>query len=179
MVPGPVPSDPVPPEVPAGWLRIGRLGRTFQLEGGLRFWPAGEAEAEAIGTLDRVFVEGLGESGVLRVRPKGREWILYLDRVRRPERARHLVNADVWADPAELPLPPDAYGESLLGVPLLVDGVPWGEVVEVLRGAQDRVRVRGPRGEALLPLAAPYLQQVGDALRLDDPPAGLLPGPPD
>lgn len=162
---------------PPGHVLLGKLGRSFGLEGALRVQPRDERALQALQALDEVFVEGLGPSRVEEVRPHGREWLLRLGRVQRVERARTLGNARVWGDPDRL----DAQlGERLTqadptGLPVLVDGAPWGEVLAREGGeALAWLRVRGPSGELLLPAWAPYVRTEADAIHVEDPPAGLL-----
>ena len=168
---------------PPGYRYLGTLGRTFQLSGGLRLYPAGAQEAEALASVDAVFVEGLGESRVRELRPHGGHLIVYLVRVRTREQAQRLVNAPVYADPASLPTPPEdlPYLDTLIGASVVrvsLEGLEekWlGEVAEVLSGSgQDLLVVESPRGRVLLPWQAPYVRVDGDRVEVVDPPEGLL-----
>lgn len=169
---------------PADWHYLGKLGRAFQLTGGLRFYPAGELEADAVTRLGRVFVTGLGEARVREVRPHGGDLVVWLSRARTREQAQALANAEVYADPVDLPeAPEDAfYLDDLLGVSAVLmndsgssPAVDLGEVVDVLATAgQDLLVVAGPRGQVLLPLQAPYVEFDGVRVLVIDPPEGLL-----
>ncbi len=157
---------------PDDFLPIGRLGKTYQLRGGLRFRPLGDAEERALPDLDEVFVEGLGLTTLSEVRRHGRRLIVYLGGVHRIEHAKELVNARVFAAAAQLPevlLLPTA------GAPVRLNGVVIGEVLEVRRGPQDLVVADVAGREVLLPLGAPYLDWRESTLELTDPPEGLLP----
>lgn len=172
---------------PSDWHYLGKLGRSFQLTGGVRFYPAGELEADAVRRVDRVFVTGLGEARVREVRAHSGDLLVWLSRVRTREQARALANAGVYADPAELPeAPEDAfYLDDLIGVPVVLihdagspAEVDLGEVADVIpTPGQDLLLVAGPRGEVLLPLQAPYVEFDGERLLVIDPPEGLLDAP--
>ena len=168
-------------EAPPEFHYLGKLGRAYQLEGGVRFYPAGALEADALDTLDEVFVEGLGPSRIREVRVQGGVPVLYLARVRTREQARAVVNAGVYADPASLPEPDDAiYVDDLIGLPIALHRgedppAPLGDVSDVLSTAgHDVLVVRGPQGEHLIPLDAPYVEIAADGVLLVDPPEGLL-----
>lgn len=169
---------------PADWHYLGKLGRAFQLTGGLRFYPAGELEADAVTRVERVFVTGLGEARVREVRPHAGDLVVWLSRARTREQAQGLANAGVYADPADLPEAPDDafYLDDLFGVPVVLiddadpsEEIALGEVADVIATpGQDLLVVDGPRGRILLPLQAPYVEFDGERLLLIDPPEGLL-----
>lgn len=161
---------------PADHLRIGRLGKTFGLEGGLRFHPLGEAEAGALTSLRTLFVIGLGEVALERVRPHGGGLVIHLEGVRRVEQAKALVNADVYAARHALPAPAQhPYTDALLGSPVSLDGRPYGRVVDLLpAGPQALLVVDSGDGEVLVPSQAPYVRYDEGGVALVDPPEGLL-----
>lgn len=165
---------------PAGWRELARLGRPYQLRGALKARTAHPAADEALLQLAQrgaeVWLSGVGPIRLREARANGAELVLAFQGVYSPERARPLVNSDLWADPADLP---DATGEEdgtllLIGAPVLLDGAHYGRVVEVHPGPQDLLLVEGPQGRRWLPWGAPYLSWDGRAVMLDDPPAGLL-----
>lgn len=167
-----------PLEPPEDYVLLGQLGKTFGLEGALRFRPLGGAEQEAVLALDEVFVTGLGVAQIREVRRHGNGLVIFFEAVKRPERARRLVNAEVFAARDSLP-PPDgerAYLQALTGRPVLVDGRPIGTVLELggVDGAELLVVERPQGDELLIPLRAPYVQVVEDAVLVADPPPGLL-----
>lgn len=169
----------VPKAPPADFVKLGTLGKTFQLEGGLRFYPLGDAEADAVLKLSRLWLTGMGEVDVRRVRPAGQHLIVYLTRALDREAAQMLVNKDVYAAVDTLPEPDegDIYVDELIGLPVYLDNMPYGEVKEVREaGLQDLLVVRAATGEVMVPLQAPYVEVTDDGVYLVDVPEGLLDG---
>lgn len=165
-------------DTPQDHVLLGTLGRTFQLEGGLRFYALGDAEEAAIKELPRVFVEGFGERAVARVRPVGQQLVIYFVGVGNPQEAQRLVNAGVYAAEAALPDTPLHYLDLLLELPVTVGGEPFGEVVEVIPAGseigQDLLVVDTGEREVLIPLQADYVTLSEAGVTLTDPPEGLL-----
>lgn len=164
--------------IPDDYVLLGTLGRTFQLEGGLRFYPLGDAEEAAITELGRVFLEGFGERALARVRPVGSQLVLYFVGVSTPPQAQVLVNADVYAAKDVLPETPAYYLDLLLDLPVTVDGELFGEVVEVIPAGtaigQDVLVIAASNNEVLIPLQADYVAITEAGITLTKPPAGLL-----
>lgn len=162
---------------PPDFVQLGTLGKTFQLEGGLRFYPLGDAEADAVLSLESLWLTGVGEVGVRRVRPAGQHLIVYLSRALTREAAQMFVNKDVYAAADLLPEPAegDIYVDELIDLPVYLDGEPYGEVEEVLSaGLQDLLVIRAFSGEVMVPLQAPYVEITDDGVYLEDVPEGLL-----
>lgn len=174
--------DPTARTAPAGHVRLGRIGKPFQLEGGIRFQADADAAEAAARVVAEVFVTGLGVVRVRRARDVSGTLVLYLEGVRDRDAAQALVHAEVWADPSGLEqdlvdaLALAAEGEPLAGLVVRLDGVRVGQVhASFLGGANDLVEVRlDAGGTVLIPLAAPYVRLGDDAIDLVDPPAGLL-----
>lgn len=164
--------------VPDTHVLLGTLGRTFQLEGGLRFYPLGDAEEVSIKALKRVFIEGFGERAVARVRPVGAQFVVYLVGHDNPQSAQALVNAGVYAARDALPETPAPYLELLLELPVFVGGERFGEVLEVVPAGsdigQDLLVVGTSEREVLVPLQADYVSVTEAGVVLTDPPEGLL-----
>ena len=163
--------------LPTGHVKLGTLGKTFQLEGGLRFYPLGDAEADAVVDLSHVWLTGVGETEVRRVRSAGSNIIVYLARARDRETAQGFVNKDVYAAAEVLPRPEEGsiYVDELLGLPVYWEGEPYGAVKEVLEaGLQDLLVVRTDSAEVMVPLQAPYVEVTDDGVYLADVPEGLL-----
>lgn len=162
---------------PEDHVLIGRLGKTFQLEGGLRFYPLGDTEAKAVAQLKSIFVEGRGMTPIKRVRAVGDQIVLYLAGVITVEAAKLLVNREVYAPTDDLPEPEEGafYVELLLGLPVLVDGEPFGEVIDLIEaGGQDLLVVEADEEEILIPLQADYVTITEETVTITDPPEGLL-----
>ncbi len=164
--------------VPENYVLLGTLGKTFQLEGGLRFYALGDAEAAALQELKRVFLEGFGERAIKRVRPVGAQLIVYFVGADNPQAAQLLVNAEVYAAKDALPETPAHYLDLLLELPVIVDGKAFGEVVDVIPAGgdvgQDVLVVEAGERDVLIPLQADYVSITESGVTLTDPPEGLL-----
>ena len=164
-------------DVPENYVQLGKLGKTFQLKGGLHFYPLGDAEAEAILSLKKVFVKGVGEADVRNARAMGAKTILYLTRALSVEAARTLVNHDVYAAPDALPARDDneIYIDELIGQTVFLSGAAYGQVLEILDAdMQDVLKVETGARTIMIPLQAPYVEVTDDGIYLEDVPEGLL-----
>lgn len=162
---------------PEGYVLLGRLGKTFQLEGGLRFRAVGDAEEAALEALTSVFVAGLGERALKGLRVVSGQTVLYLAGVTSVETAKGLVNREVFAPREALPEPDEGefYLDDLIGLPVSVDGASFGVVADVFEaGAQDVLVVEHDGQEFLVPLQAPYVEVEDERVAVTDPPEGLL-----
>lgn len=159
--------------------RLGRLGRTYQLSGALRCYPDGELEAEIVRQASALLVESHGLLRLRCVRSHAGALVVAFQGIRTPERAQALVNALVYADQADAAsLARLAAAQPLRsGLPVLLDGAPFGVVDAVVPGPRPLVRVRTEAGSYLLPSEAPYVLVHADRLELVDPPPGLLDAP--
>jgi ribosomal 30S subunit maturation factor RimM len=158
---------------------LGRLGRTYQLEGALHCRVEGAEEAAALRRAERLVVDGHGTLGVRFVRAHGNGLVVAFQGFRSPERAQALVNATVRLDPSDgaaAALLATAR-PALVGLPVSLDGAPFGHVDAVLEGAQTLLRVRSGGALHLVPAAAPYVSVLADEVALRDPPPGLLDDP--
>lgn len=167
----------MPKPLPETYIQLGTLGKTYQLEGGLRFYPLGDAEADAIFDLKRVFLSELGESDLRKVKQVGKYTVVYFSRALSVEAARQLVNQAVYADADLLPEPEDdeIYVSDLLGQAVFLEGQAYGEVEEVQEASlQDLLIVRVSIGTVMVPLQAPYVEVTDDGIYLKDVPEGLL-----
>ena len=147
------------------------LGRAVGLRGELRLRLDADADAATLAELGELWIEGLGSVAVHALRRQGRRWVVRLAGVRRRERAEALVGARVFAPEAALP----ATEGPTPGAEVVLGGATIGSVTALRRGPQELVVIRVGDGEALLPLAAPYVRWDGRTLTLIDPPEGLLP----
>lgn len=164
-----------PSRPPPGARPVARLGRVHGLRGAVRVQPFTDADLAALRAADRVWIEGVGETRVLSLAPHGRSWLLRVDRLRDAGDARRRVHAEVRVVDPVAPQDETDGARDLAGLPVEVDGRPWGEVVgRAGAPANPLAVVRGPAGEAALPLAAPYVQVEDDRIVVRDPPEGLL-----
>lgn len=180
-------------------MPLGELGRTFQLEGALRWRvperlqaaeapPATGVAARAVTAAGRLFVAGLGSVRVREVRFQGAAGpLLLLEGVRDRTAAQRLVNAGVWLDPTLLPAELAAElneaatakddEEAIIGLEVRLGDAVVGTVTDADLTGRNAVVVVALRagGDCLVPLAAPYVALTDEpALVLTDPPPGLL-----
>ncbi|MDT3682677.1 MAG: hypothetical protein ROY82_09435 [Truepera sp.] len=191
--------NPTAKEQPGDYLPLGDLGRTFQLEGALRWHVPAALESEGVpgprslaarvvAAAGSLFVTGLGDARVrdLRYQKTGAP-LLLLEGVRDRTTAQRLVNAEVWLNPALLPselateleeaLAEPSEEEALVGLEVRLAGTLVGTVEDAdLSGPNAIVVVAlAAGGTCLLPLAAPYVEVTREpAIELTDPPLGLL-----
>lgn len=164
-----------------GRLLLGRLGKTFQLVGALRFRPESDAALAALEELDAVFVSGVGRLRVRGLEHTRSGTLVYLEGVRDRTAAQTLVNAEVHADADQLPdelaaaLRAGDEASRLEGMRVSLGSEVIGVVKAAHFGPNDYVEIDlASGGIALIPLNAPYVESSGDGIRLVDPPAGLL-----
>lgn len=158
-------------------IEIGRIGKAYGMAGGLKF--RGEP---VIFDLERIYLEGLGYRTIEEIEEHSGEIVLFLTGVEGRQEAEQLVGLRVYADQADLP--PLEEGEyyyfELIGRPVFVDGQPFGEVVDVEDGAQERLIIKA-RGASLraqsktymVPFQAPYVKVEADGIYIESIP-GLL-----
>ncbi len=152
---------------------IGRLGKPYALAGGLKF--RSEAPEVLLGHA-RVYLEGLGWRAVERVEEMPGELIVYFVGVDSRQAAEELSGRDVYVEAESLPEPEGGwYYFQLVGLPVLLDDEPAGEVVEVFdAGAQDVLVIERGLQRYMIPLQAPYVEVTDRAVRISNPPEGLL-----
>jgi ribosomal 30S subunit maturation factor RimM len=178
VAPRPAPADEARP--PSGWVRLGRLGRPFQLQGALHLRSTGPAADAAVldlaATAATVWLSGVGATRLREARRVGGGVVVAFQGAYTPERARAHVHRDLWADVAATMANEgdDVAVELLEGAAVRVDGEPFGRVAQVVLGAQDLLIVEGPDGPRWVPWGAPYVRWDGTAIDIDDPPPGLL-----
>lgn len=164
---------------PAGWVRLGRLGRPFQLHGALHLQSRGPAVDNVVRELAQagaeVWLSGLGKIRLRDARRARGGVAVSFQGVHTPERAREHVHRELWAEPDAVRDEDDGVGvEFLDGAEVRVDGEPYGRVAEVVLGAQDLLVVEGPDGRRWVPWGAPYVTWDGTSVDIVDPPGGLL-----
>lgn len=171
---------------PDDYVRVGRLGKSFKLDGGVRLFVEVELEEEQVDALlefrPRVFVAGLGETRLRGSDTRTGSLVILLEGVRDRTAARALVNSGVWVNRDDVPddlleaITAPSTEDVLTGLPVIVDGEPWGQVVAAqLNDVNPLVEVVSATGVvSLVALAAPYVEVTEDALVLSSPPDGLL-----
>jgi 16S rRNA processing protein RimM len=167
----------MPMKIPANYVQLGRLGKTFQLQGGLRFNGLGEAEEEALFSLKRVFLRGVGETDIREVREVGGGIVLYLTKALTVEAAKLLTNLEVYAPRDALPKTDDDnfYLDEVIGLNVYLESEPFGVVKEIREaGLQDLLVIKAEQGEVILPFPAPYVRVEEDGVWLENMPEGLL-----
>mgnify|MGYP001091936284 CR=1 FL=1 len=158
-------------------IEIGRIGKPYGMEGGLKF--RGET---VIFDLERVYLEGLGYRAIDGIEELGGGMVLYLSGLQSREEAERLAGLRVYADQNDLPelLEGQYYYFELIGRPVFVDGQPFGEVVDVEDGAQERLIIKASgaslRAQSktyMVPFQAPYVKVEADGIYIEAIP-GLL-----
>lgn len=161
---------------------IGRVSGAHGLDGEVKVQPLTDApqhyrELKAA-VLDTA--QGLRAIEIESLRDAGGQWVLKLKGLTGRTAAEGLKGAQVLVDADEVgPLGENEYfTEDLIGCAVeTVSGEAVGSVTGVLEaGAQHLLRVAGPRGEVLVPLAEAIVKEVRLDLRTIriDPPPGLL-----
>jgi 16S rRNA processing protein RimM len=169
-----VPGDPTATIPPEGFIKIGVLGRAFQLDGGVRLHPVPAAGPLALDRAERVFVMGFGPASIRQVRMHGDAILLYLQGVRDRDDAQRLTGAEVFAPSSVLPADTDDVS-SLTGAEVVQLGHAVGHVREVRHDAVNPLLViLTAGGDVLVPLNAPYVVVQAGRVELVDPPEGLL-----
>ncbi len=171
-----MPGDPTATIPPEGHVKIGLLGRVFQLEGGIRLHSTASVGPLALDQVERVFVVGFGPASLRKVRHVGGGLVLYLQGVRDREAAQRLTGAEVFV--LSSALPEDTAEDpamALEGADVHCEGRVVGRVREVRSDSSNPLLVIAtPAGEVLVPLAAPYVVARSEGIELVDPPEGLL-----
>lgn len=158
-------------------IEIGRIGKSYGMDGGLKF--RGET---VVFDLDKVYLEGLGYRAIDEIKELNNEIVLYLSSVQNRQEAERLAGLRVYADQDDLPELEEGeyYYFELIGRLVLVDGKPFGEVVDIEDGVQDLLIIKA-RGSSLraqsktymVPLQAPYVKIEADGIHIEAIP-GLL-----
>lgn len=163
--------------VPDSYIQLGTLGKTFQLKGGLHFYPLGEAEAQAMFSVKQVWIDGVGTAELRGAKEMGSKIIVYLTRALTPEAARPLVNRDVYAAPDALPKrdADEIYIDELIGQAVFLNGDPYARVLDVIDAdMQDILKIEAGSSIIMIPLQAPYVDVTDDGVYLANVPEGLL-----
>lgn len=158
---------------PKNYLPIGKLGKTFQTAGGLRFYGRGKAEEDAIFELEEVFIEGFGKTNIREAKDIGKNIIVYFSRAFNMETAKTLVNRSVWADSKFL-AENLSYIDQATKLNVYLDNENIGKVKEIFDSKNPIIVVTTNSRDILIPLDAPYVELKNDGIFLNDVPEGLL-----
>ncbi len=158
---------------PKDYIYLGKLGKTFQLAGGLRFYPLAEAEAEAIFELDEVFIENTGKSNIREIKELGKNIIVYLSCAFDIDSAKKLVNRGVYA-PAELFDNELSFVDSLKKLKVFLDAQEFGKVKEIIDSKNVLLVIEHSNGQVLIPMDAPFVEIKESGIYLLDLPEGLI-----
>ena len=158
---------------PKNYVRLGKLGKTFQLAGGLRFYGIGSAEEDAIFELDEVFIEDFGKTNIREARDVGKNIILYFSRAFNVETAKTLVNKSVWADSKFL-ADNLSYIDQITKLNVYLDNENIGKVKEIIDSKNPIIVVTTNASEILIPLDAPYVELKSNGVFLNNLPEGLI-----
>jgi 16S rRNA processing protein RimM len=159
---------------PEDLVLIGLIGQPHGLDGAVRLRPIGEAARLA--TVKRVYLEGSGWRVVRSWDLKGGDPILRLTGTGGRGGASALTGKSAYADEGSLALEEGEYlYADLIGRPVLSPaGEPLGVVADIYdSGPQDLLVVRREGSEYLVPLQAPYVKVLPDAIEVEPFP-GLL-----
>lgn len=175
-------TDPIGPDGER-LLPVGELVGVHGIRGELRMRPF-NADSTLVDEVEDLFlVDANGGSRSVRAersRPHGTVWLLALEGVTTPERARALVGSRIAVRERELPElePGQFYCFQLVGLDVVdAAGGALGKVAEVLSNpGNDVLVVRDARKERLFPMVDAVVRSVDVASRriVVDPIDGLL-----
>lgn len=151
----------------------------------MRFHPESPVACDIVASLDRLWIDGVGETRVVSFAPHGTSWLLRVTGVRRVDDAKRLVNASVRSLDAStgsggssaqrIARTSVSDPRAVEGYDVTVDGRRVGTVQSILGPALHAVAlVATDRGDILIPLTAPYVAIEGTVVSIVDPPEGLL-----
>lgn len=163
-------------QVPDNYLQLGKLGKPFQLTGGLHFYALGSAEASAITALNKVYIDGIGQTDIRDVKLTNKAIIVYFTAALSIEKAKSLVNKIVYADSDLLPdAEDDFYLDNLIGLNVYLEEQLIGAVESIMdAGLQDILTISGSQRDFMIPLQASYVSVEENGLYLKDVPEGLI-----
>lgn len=158
---------------PKDYVYLGKLGKTFQLAGGLRFYPIASAEAEAIFELDEVYIEDTGNTNIREIKEMGKNTIVYFSRAFDIDSAKKLVNKGIYA-PAELFDNELNFIDKLTKLKVFLDGQEFGKIKEIIDSKNVILVIEHGTKKILIPLDAPFVEIKESGIYLKDLPDGLI-----
>jgi 16S rRNA processing protein RimM len=141
-------------------IEIGGIARAHGIRGEVVVHTH-DPESTILGDLDTVWVGGV-ERAIERARGTDKGWLVKLAGCDTRTDAERLAKQVVEVDRDRIELDDgDVLLDDLVGCKTqLADGTPWGEVVAIDAGPQDRLVVRDGNRERLLPLVDVFVTSI-------------------
>ena len=156
-------------------LEIGGVARAHGIHGEVAI-VTHDPDSETIGRVETIVVGGV-ERKIVEARNTQRGWLVLLDGILTRSDAEALRGQTVEVPREALELAEDdVLLHDLVGCKVqLRDGTPWGEIVEIDAGFQDRLVIRDGAVERMLPLVDELVTDIDLDARIVtvDPPEGL------
>jgi 16S rRNA processing protein RimM len=160
-------------------LEIGGVARAHGIRGEVAI-VTHDPDSVALETIKTIYVGGV-EYRVLEARSTDKGWLVLLEGIPTRTEAEGLRGKPVEVNRADLGL---GEGEVLLDdlvgcKVVLPDGSPWGTIVEIEGGFQDRLVIHDGEIERLLPLVDEFVKTIDipNGIVTVDPPEGLPTSP--
>ncbi|MGE0547048.1 MAG: ribosome maturation factor RimM [Kofleriaceae bacterium] len=156
-------------------IEIGGIARAHGIRGEVVI-VTHDPDSETLADVESLWVGGV-ERKISAARPTQRGWLVLLDGVVTRNDAEALRGQPVEIDRAQLVLDDDdVLLDDLVGCQVVLgDGTPWGSIVAIEVGVQDRLVIHDGDQERLLPLVDAFVTSIDVAGRTVtvDPPLGL------
>jgi 16S rRNA processing protein RimM len=156
-------------------IEIGGVARAHGIRGEVAI-VTHDPDSIVLETADVVYVGGV-ERRIVEARSTDRGWLVLFEGIATRTEAEGLRGKPVEVDRDALALEAgDVLLHDLVGCKVvLVDGTPWGTIVEIDGGYQDRLVIHDGEIERLLPLVDEFVKHIDVAAKLVtvDPPDGL------
>ncbi len=164
---------------PRSRLEIGGIARAHGIRGEIAI-VTHDPDSSVLGRIKKIYVAGV-ERHILEARSTDKGWLVLLDGVPSRTEAEGLRGKPVEVDRSDLELGEgDVLLDDMIGCKVvLLDGTPWGTIVEIDGGFQDRLVIHDGDLERLLPLVDEFVKTVDIAAGVVtvDPPEGLPTSP--
>ena len=156
-------------------LEIGGVARAHGIHGEVAI-VTHDPDSETLGRVETIVVGGV-ERKIVEARNTQRGWLVLLEGIVTRNDAEALRGQTVEVPREALELADDdVLLHDLVGCKVqLRDGTPWGEIVEIDAGFQDRIVIRDGNVERMLPLVDELVTNIDLDARIVtvDPPEGL------
>jgi 16S rRNA processing protein RimM len=156
-------------------IEIGRIARAHGIRGEVVI-ATHDPASDVLSGLEAVWIGGV-EKRILEARGTHRGWLVQLDGIATRNDAETLRGQAVEIDREALDLDDDdVLLDDLVGCKVkLVDGSPWGTIVEIQSGMQDLLVIHDGELERLLPLVDEFVTAIDLAAGVVtvSPPDGL------